>query len=93
MTPCTRAHLWTPQHLPFSPQVPFVRDATAPRQKRGMRCARVRMSEGAIRFLVESGFLPAGQYQDADIEQAIYALFNAARAAEVTCYDARSPGR
>jgi hypothetical protein len=63
------------------------------RQKRGIRCARVRMSETAIRFLVESGFLPAGEYEDADIERAIYALFNAARAAEVTCYDARSPGR
>jgi hypothetical protein len=63
------------------------------RQKRGIRCARVKMSETAIRFLVERGFLPAGQYQDADIERAIYALFNAARAAEVTCYDARSPGR
>ena len=63
------------------------------RQKRGIRCARVRMSEGAIRFLVESGFRPAGRYQDAEIERAIYALFKAARAAEVTCYDARSPGR
>jgi hypothetical protein len=47
------------------------------------------MSETAIRFLVESGFLPAGQYQDADIERAIYALFKAAKAAEVMSYDAR----
>jgi hypothetical protein len=51
------------------------------------------MSETAIRFPVEGGFLPAGQYQDAEIERAIYALFNAARAAAVTCYDVRSPGR
>ena len=54
---------------------------------------RVRMSEAAMRFLVEGGFLAAGQDQEADIERAIYALFNAARAAEVTRYDARSLGR
>jgi hypothetical protein len=72
--------------------VPFVRDATAP-AKSAAYGVRINMSETAIRFLVESGFLPAGHNQDADIERAIYALFNAARAAEVTCYDARSPVR
>jgi hypothetical protein len=53
------------------------------RQKRGIFCVRVRMSETAIRFLVESGFLPAGQREDADIERAIYVLFNEAKAAGV----------
>jgi hypothetical protein len=61
------------------------------RQKRGIRCTRVRMSETAIRFLVEAGFLASGSWQDADIEAAIYGLLNAASAAGVTCYDNRRP--
>jgi hypothetical protein len=53
------------------------------RRKDGVRCVTVRMSEPAIKALVEGGFLAAGPCQDADIEKALYAMLNAARAAGV----------
>jgi len=53
------------------------------RKKDNIRVVRVRMSEPAIKALVDGGFLAAGPCQDADIEKALYALLNAARAAGV----------
>jgi hypothetical protein len=53
------------------------------RKKEGVRCVCIRMSEPAIKALVEGGFLAAGPCQDADVERAIYGLLNAARAAGV----------
>jgi hypothetical protein len=47
------------------------------RRKNGTRCVRIRMSEAAIRFLVERGFLAGGRCQDKDIEAAIYGMLNA----------------
>jgi hypothetical protein len=60
------------------------------RQKSGTQCVRVEIVQDAIEFLVEAGFLPAGQHhQEADIESAIYELLIAATRAGVTCDDAR----
>jgi hypothetical protein len=53
------------------------------RKKDSIRCVQIRISPPAIKALVEGGFLAAGPCQDADIERAIYALLNAARAAGV----------
>ncbi len=56
------------------------------RKKEGIRCARIRMGEAAIRFLVEGSFLAANSRPnvDMDIERAPYALFNAAKNAGVS---------
>jgi len=78
----------------FDPQ-PFHLDEDAARRSffGGLAASGWHTAALSMKLLVESGFRPAGRYQDAEIERAIYALFKAARAAEVTCYDARSPGR
>jgi hypothetical protein len=56
------------------------RDADATRD--GIRYVRIRFSRPAIAALVEAGFLPRDSRHDADIERAVYALLNAARAAQ-----------
>jgi hypothetical protein len=58
------------------------------RQKQGVRCARIRLSEQAIAALVEDGFLPRDKRDDDAIERAFYGLLNAARRVGVSARDA-----
>jgi hypothetical protein len=58
------------------------------RRKKGVRCARIRLSEQAIAALVEDGFLPRDKRDNDAIERAFYAVLNAARRAGVTTRDA-----
>jgi hypothetical protein len=54
------------------------------RRKDGIRCVRIRVSEAALKALVDGGWLPAGPNSDGDIERAFYGLLNAAHRARVT---------
>ena len=58
------------------------------RRKRGVRCARIRLSQQAIAALVEDGFLPRDKCDDEAIERALYGLLNAARRAGISAREA-----
>jgi hypothetical protein len=54
------------------------------RKREGIRCLRVRLRQVVITNLIADGFLPPDWRSDRDVEHALYALYNAARAARIT---------
>jgi hypothetical protein len=53
------------------------------RRKQGVRCVQIKLTDHAIRAMVENGFLEPGRLGQRDIELGFYALLNAARRAGV----------